>query len=255
MGYLITAVKAMQEYGIREQQIRDIMNFSGITIYGPSGKKLKRDEFSRYYAMEYETIYRKVFKNDFNTFGLTQAQREERDELLDAIDEKAREQVVRKYLSFNFNEFKAAIEKIYPDIVIPKATIEPGDVSERDAKTSLAPSPQSSTEPGAASAPDALEDEKARAAIADWEAAASKLKGDEHIAAMLAIQKWKGMSHAEAFEVVMPKHDKKHAKSFVSKRSSVAESIANRYHLSMPDWETKSKKRKFKQSILPRSVA
>ena len=118
MGYLITAVEAMQKYGIREQQIMNIMNFSGITIYGPSGKKLESDEFGRYYALEYDEIYNKIFKNDFNIFRITPAQQKERNELLEAISEKAKEKVVQRYLIFNSIEFKEAIEKMYPEIII-----------------------------------------------------------------------------------------------------------------------------------------
>ena len=105
-------------------------------------------------------------------------------------------------------------------------------------ETPFAPPPQGSAEPVAVSVPDSREEEKTQA-IARWEAVISHLRGAEHTAAKLAIEKWRGKSHAEAYNAAIPDGNANRPKEFVSKKKSVAQMVADSHNLPMPDWQPK----------------
>lgn len=82
--------------------------------------------------------------------------------------------------------------------------------------------------------------------IALWEIAHKDLMDeDEQIAAMLAIEKFKGKSHMEAFEAVKKQFPELHQADpigYVRKKKAIAQTIANRLLLPMPSWDTREQK-------------
>ena len=76
------------------------------------------------------------------------------------------------------------------------------------------------------------------AAIAAWVNILPTLKRAQYIAAQLAIEKWKGKSHLEAFKAVRPDADTKLAKRYVSEKRKCAQKVALQYGLAMPSWRS-----------------
>lgn len=74
--------------------------------------------------------------------------------------------------------------------------------------------------------------------IKAWEAALPSLRGAENTAAKLAIEKWRGKSHDEAYRTAIPDGCANKPKEFVSRKKAAAEAVALRYDLSMPDWRS-----------------
>ena len=74
--------------------------------------------------------------------------------------------------------------------------------------------------------------------IQAWESILTELTGAELTAAKLAIEKWHGKSHAEAFTAVRPGEEVRDPKNYVSKMRGKAEKVALRYGLTMPPWNT-----------------
>jgi len=74
--------------------------------------------------------------------------------------------------------------------------------------------------------------------IQAWESILPELTGAELTAAKLAIEKWYGKSHVEAFEAIRPGEKVQEPKNYVSKKQEKAQTIALRYGLTMPPWNT-----------------
>lgn len=74
-------------------------------------------------------------------------------------------------------------------------------------------------------------------AIAKWEAVIPKLSKADKRVALLAIEKLKGKTHAEAYDAVFSAVIKNKIEA-VSKRKARAERIVKRYKLPMPKWKT-----------------
>ena len=66
--------------------------------------------------------------------------------------------------------------------------------------------------------------------IQSWEVILPKLTGVELAAAKLAIEKWKGKSHVEAFKAVRPDDNIDDPKNYVNKKRETAAGIVERYN-------------------------
>lgn len=75
--------------------------------------------------------------------------------------------------------------------------------------------------------------------ISAWDKILRELKGGELTAARLAIEKWRGKTHEEAYAVAIPDGGAKNPTEFVSKKKKAAQLVAERYNLTMPDWNSK----------------
>lgn len=73
--------------------------------------------------------------------------------------------------------------------------------------------------------------------IAAWESILPQLSGAQLKAAMLAIEKWRGKSHQQAFRDAFPKESSRNATDYVSKAKATAETIAAEHGLIMPTWK------------------
>lgn len=74
--------------------------------------------------------------------------------------------------------------------------------------------------------------------IKAWTDTLPKLKGAELSAAKLAIEKWRGKSHVDAYKAAFPNGSANDPKSFVSNKQAVAQKVAKNYGLTMPDWKS-----------------
>jgi hypothetical protein len=117
---------------------------------------------------------------------------------------------------------------------VPQAPVVPT----LTAGTSFTSPLQPSAEPVVVPAFDALEKENAFA-IAAWEAVLPLLRSAELTAAKLAIEKWRGKSHAKAYKAAIPDGCTSRPKEFVSRKKHVADSLAKRHNLPMPCWWSK----------------
>ena len=83
----------------------------------------------------------------------------------------------------------------------------------------------------------------AKEQITAWQALLPRLNGAELIAAKLAIAKWEGKTHGEAFEAVRPGESIGDTVGFVSKKKNTAKTVVDRYGyeyaLRMPEWKVK----------------
>ena len=76
--------------------------------------------------------------------------------------------------------------------------------------------------------------------ITAWEAVLPSLRGAELTAAKLAINKWRGKSHAEAYKAAISDGCASNPKAFVSKMKRVAQKVAHDHGLPMPVWQSKA---------------
>lgn len=72
--------------------------------------------------------------------------------------------------------------------------------------------------------------------IDGWTDVLARLQGARRKAAMLAIEKWKGKSHQQAFSSAFPGEPSQNAKDYVSKARETAKTIAAEFGLTMPPW-------------------
>lgn len=72
--------------------------------------------------------------------------------------------------------------------------------------------------------------------VAAWTAVLPNLRGAELTAAKLAIEKWRGKSHPEAYRATIG-GTAGNPKEYVSRKRATAEEVAKRYGLTMPDWK------------------
>jgi hypothetical protein len=72
-----------------------------------------------------------------------------------------------------------------------------------------------------------------------WQNILQNLKGAELIAARIAIEKWRGATHKEAFCAVRPDARMDNAANFIARKACVARTVAERYGLKMPVWDTR----------------
>jgi hypothetical protein len=74
--------------------------------------------------------------------------------------------------------------------------------------------------------------------IVAWEAVLPKLNSSDKVAALLAIEKWQGRTHAEAYDAVCDDTVVASKIQYVSKNKHRAKKIAEVYGLTMPEWNS-----------------
>ncbi len=74
--------------------------------------------------------------------------------------------------------------------------------------------------------------------IQAWTDILPNLRGAELTAAKLAIEKWRGKSHVEAYKAAIPNGCANDPREYVSKKKVTAEKVAADHHLVMPNWRS-----------------
>ena len=76
--------------------------------------------------------------------------------------------------------------------------------------------------------------------IKNWTKILPAISGAEMVAAKLAIEKWKGKSHPDAYKAACPNGSASNPEEYVSRKKGLAERLAKKYGLSMPKWNTQT---------------
>lgn len=228
MSYFITVPEAMQEFnGIREAQLLEIIKQGWATPHDEQGYRLTAETFHARIRQQTESEVHSLqdqlatsLHRNLGWGGESSHNRQMRLAYQERIEE-AREDAPSEVLhsmSFIRKELVGAIQEHYPDVF----------EAYQENKNQTMLQPEISTQEH----------------IQSWEAILPELSGAELIAAKLAIEKWSGKSHVEAFDAVRPGENVQDPKNYVSKKKKTAASIAERYNkqghnLIMPRWESK----------------
>jgi hypothetical protein len=84
-----------------------------------------------------------------------------------------------------------------------------------------------------------LKNAKSEEAIRAWETILPKLQGKNEKSARVAIEKWRGKTHEEAFKAARPGIRRRDARQYISKLKKTAKDIAQEYGLLMPPWKSR----------------
>lgn len=228
MSYFITVPEAMQEFnGIREAQLLEIIKQGWAAPHDEQGYRLTAETFHARVRQQTESEVHSLqeqlatsLHRNLGWGGESSHNRQMRLAYRERIEE-AREDTpsaVLHSMSFIREELEKAIQEHYPDVF--QASQKRGQSSFQQAGN------------------DPLQN------IQAWEVILPELSGAELTAAKLAIEKWSGKPHVEAFDAVRPGEKVQDPKNYVSKKKKTAASIVERYNkqghnLIMPRWEGK----------------
>ncbi len=114
MSYFITAKEAMQEYGIREAQLAEIVDSGEVIPYDSTGRELSVEQLHKIITMEYYNAT-KFFVEQANRVGIYTFDEQTSKMLSDNAVEAAKLKAV-KHLSFVRTELESTLSQIFPEI-------------------------------------------------------------------------------------------------------------------------------------------
>ena len=217
----ISGREAIEKYHIFEAQLGELLKTGKIKPYDIAGREISPERLKRLLSIEFEKakqfILSRVSAYPFD---------EPDEELLQTVSAKALEVSPMKLATtfvFVKKEFEAALASLYPESF--------GEI--------VSPPTQEKTVDSQSNKDVDDKENHIDKNIEAWEAVLYLLTGIELMAAKLAIEKWKGKPHEEAFKAIRPGDVIQDPKNFVCKKKKTAEQIARRYNLPMPPWKSK----------------
>lgn len=215
---LISGAEAKSKFRILEAQLIQILESGQVTAYTKKGYPLAAEQLQKHRDEAYsnQICY---FKKQFDKIS-------EEEIFKSTLHEMAKRTSLENlalHFYYDENELETTLTRLYPTSFMKEVGLPPQE------KMPKVQSDNNITD----------KEKRIREHVEEWEAALPFLNGTALTAARLAIEKWKGKSHIEAFEATRPGDVVQDPKNFVSKKRKEAEQIALQHGLTMPPWESK----------------